>query len=153
MRKILLTLLLFSVPVTFNVIQAQGAIPADLRNGTILIMKAEKGIMQKSFNKKLQKAFGDYYDGPFELVGKKDLEDPKYADSSIYRYVLDAVMVDKTEHITRTATGQSTRTTYIMDVFFYDRLEKKKLPRTGYIASTYITSVRQLAKHLKKIKE
>lgn len=68
-------LLLMLLPVLRSQAQNPGSIPDSIRSYTILVMKAEEGIMQKHYNKGLEKAFRQYYKGSFELVGKQELED------------------------------------------------------------------------------
>lgn len=137
-------LLLFAF--SFCLAQAQyykGSVPDSLLapGQVLLVMKAEKGMMQNAFNKKLREALAEHYTGPFELVGQQELESAAYADAAKYRYVVNYKRDDRFEKVSDY--------TYA-DLVFYDRLLKKELQRTGYVRGSYITLLRELGKYVSK---
>jgi len=134
--------------------QNPGSLPDSIKSYTLLVMKAEKGIAQKLYNKKIEDAFSSTYKGAFELVGKKDLDDPKYADLTKYRYTVNHYQTGSTRHSERKPNGQYVEKDIpIFDVVIYDRLMKKELNRPGIQTSTYIDAMRQLGKLLEKNSE
>jgi hypothetical protein len=137
--KLLFSLLLIGF---FATAQNQGSIPDSIKNYTILVMKADQGIMQKMYNKNLGNAMGEYYQGPYELVGKKDLESPNYADLTKYRYTINYVQVGSI------TSGQTGRDEAIYDVCFYDRLQQVYLNKPGVQSVSYIGAVRRFSKLL-----
>jgi hypothetical protein len=147
-------LLIFSILILsafFTNAQNPGSIPDSIKSYTILVMKAEQGIMQKKYNRELEDALGKYYTGTFELVGKKDLEDAKYADLSKYRYTINYFQVGKYVMRDREANGHiKEREIGVYDVVFYDRVMKKDLNRPGIEESTYIGAMRKLSKMLEQ---
>lgn len=124
--------------------QNQGSIPDGIKGYTVLVMKAEQGILQKHFNKNLGNAMSEYYKGPYELVGKKDLESASYADLTKYRYTIDYVQTGSIP------SGQTGREVPIFDVRFYDRLNQTYLNRPGVQSNNYIGALRKFSKLLEK---
>lgn len=146
-------LLLISAFLSAGFVYAQnpGSLPDSAKSYTILVMKAEQGIMQKKYNRELQEAFEKHYTGPFELVGKKDLESEKYADLSKYRYTVDYFKTGETiirERDSKLPNHIIEHKTITVDIVFHDRLNNKDLNRPGIQTSTYIDALRQLGKML-----
>ena len=142
--KAMLLLLLFAF--SFCLAQAQyykGSVPDSLLapGQVLLVMKAEKGMMQTAFNKKLYEALAEHYPGTFELVGNEELAGAAYADATKYRYVVNFKRDDRFEKVSDY--------TYA-DLVFYDRLLQKELQRTGYVRGSYITLLRELGKYVSK---
>jgi hypothetical protein len=118
-------------------------------------MKAEHGVMVKLFNKRLTQAIETHYDGTYELVGKEDLKDPKYADLNKYRYTVNAMELNRSTTTERRSfsnggVSQSSSTSVTVDLFFTDRTTGNKLNKTGFESSSYITSLRDLGLYLSK---
>gem|GEM_PF-4022177 len=147
----LTTLLALLLVTAASMAQNPGSLPDSIKTYTILVMKAEKGIMQKMYNRNLQTAFSGTYTGPFELIGKKDLEDPKYADLSKYRYTVNYYETGSIRQEERKPNGQYIeKVVPFMDIVFHDRLMKKDLNRPGISTTTYIDAMRQPGKLLEK---
>ena len=147
-------LLIVSVMVAgFVHAQKPGSIPDSVKHYTILVMKAEQGIMQKRFNHVLENYFKKTYTGPFELVGKKDLEDAKYADMSKYRYTVNYYKTGE-----KTMRRQDFKGNWfddkiaVMDVVFHDRLNNKDLNLPGIESGTYYQALEELGTMLEKSK-
>lgn len=134
--------------------------PSDLTNENYVLLIQKRGTNTKETrwdiheNKLAEKVMKKYYKGRYELAFEKDIKsDPKYADTTVYRYVYNRSDAAKSSSISYTtplgvnpnAPGM-THTRNYNDDFLYDRKESKQLPSTNLSSSSFAQGVMIFAK-------
>lgn len=138
----------------------QEAFPKDLASPqyTLLIMKWDKNKGPYS-GPKWEKAIAKTSKQLEELaaglkysaiaVTTEDLNSGKYDDVSKYRYVLQCYD-EMTKVTTRTTTAGhyvSESDTYMLEMYFTDRMENKEYPSTKYQVASYVYGVKLATAH------
>ncbi|MFI5133815.1 MAG: hypothetical protein ACHQEB_05735, partial [Chitinophagales bacterium] len=111
------------------------------------------GFTTNSQNRKADKLMKKYYDKPYEMAFRADIEsNPKYANKSVYRYLLKQ---EDEDELTVTATqgpGYGGNTFHNRDMFFVDRQTGKAYPKTGHAGVAFEMDMRIIAPYLGKMK-
>jgi len=129
---------------------AESSIPVDLRNPkyVLLVIKDEGRWLSGRDNRAMKRFMTKWYKAPFELINKKSLDDPKYADTDKYRYyIIESCAYSIT--VTRSDIHTSSSTTYC-DQMIVDREENKKLPSTMVLAPSFATGIKMFSQYVGK---
>lgn len=122
----------------------------------LILQKRTSGINARGMNKYLNKYFKKHYSGKFEMAAIEDiLNNPKYQDRQIYRYVLtDEVWSDNTTVRTTTTTmggapssntGFQYNNAYRIGYHLYDLLENKSYPDMGISSNVPASAMKKAA--------
>lgn len=126
------------------------------QSSVLLLQKRTSGINAKGMNRYLNKYFKKHYDGKFEMASIEEIiNNPKYQDKQIYRYVLtDEVWSNNTTVRTTTTTlgaapasntGFEYNNAYRIGYHLYDLLENKSYPDMGVSSNVPAKAMKKAA--------
>ncbi|HKO79707.1 MAG TPA: hypothetical protein VJU78_04890 [Chitinophagaceae bacterium] len=126
-----------------------------------MLEKRTRGITKGQINRRLERSFKKSYSGKYEMVSEEEIEsNPKYADKSIYRFVLSDV-VWASYNSTRTTTMNANRTVvtsssidyqnaYRLDYHLHDRMSDKNYPDMGVSSNSFPKAIKRVSSVLNK---
>ena len=129
-----------------------GSIPGDIKDSRyVLLVQRTEGAGAGHVNNMAENQMKKYYKGRYEFIDAKDImNNPKYADKSVYRYVVkentgEGFAIITTHQGPPDASYGPSRIDY-HDQIIYDRKEDKVLRATGLMAHNYAQGIMFFAK-------